>query len=147
MEIGFSTEQLIDIGLNFAGFVAAGILTALIYSLFTGKQKRNISLVASGLSSANAGVSLPVEKRPSIRSRDFEFVDFKNERRKSQADNKVPAPKGDSRTRNRQEILRQAMEMLSQKKGNAEIRESLPVTDGELAFIKQNLNLQGLARS
>jgi len=138
---------LIDIGLNFAGFMAAGILTALIYSLFTGKRNENISLAAPGVLLSDTGVSLPVETRPSVRSRDFEFVDFKNERRRSQADNKVPAPKGDSRTRNRQEILRQAMEMLAQKKGSAEIRESLPVTDGELAFIKQNLNLQGLARS
>ncbi len=147
MEIGFSTEQMIDIGLNFAGFMAAGILTALIYSLFTGKQKRNISLAGPGLSLSDTGASMSMEKPISVRSRDFEFVDFKNERRRPKADNKVPAPKGDSRTRNRQEILRQAMEMLAQKKGSAEIRESLPITDGELAFIKQNLNLQGLARS
>ncbi|MCX6828824.1 MAG: hypothetical protein NT002_06020 [candidate division Zixibacteria bacterium] len=123
MEIGFSTEQLIDIGLNFAGFMAAGILTALVYSLFTGKQKKNISLASPGLSLSDTGVSLPAETRSSVRSRDFEFVDFKSERHRPPADNKVPAPKGDSRTRNRQEILRQAMEM------------------------KQNLNLQGLARS
>ena len=39
MEIGISTDQMIDVGLNLAGFIAVGLLLMLIKSLFS--RKRN----------------------------------------------------------------------------------------------------------
>ena len=43
MEIGISTDQMIDVGLNLAGFIVVGLLLMLIKSLFS--RKRNTAPV------------------------------------------------------------------------------------------------------
>ena len=144
MEIGFSNEQLLDIGLNAAGFIIAGLLMIMIRSLFAGKASiQKSSIVAEAPLAANS------IKKPEIaksKSADPEFISLSNI-------SKPPSPKeisadnkGELKMRNRQEIIRMAKKVLSGH-GDSASTGSLPITDGELAMIKQRLNLQGAGRN
>jgi hypothetical protein len=138
--MGTSTDYLIDIGLNVAGFLAAGLLTALLYSLITERRKKIKPAIASGgVSSSAAEVYQPMQALKNSKI-DFEFIDLSGAGRKSDVESAVLSPRGEYRVRDRQEILRQAKRMLTQKKGNSGVGKSLPLTVGELAFIKQNIN-------
>jgi hypothetical protein len=146
MEIGISTDQLIDIGLNVIGFMASGLLCATVYSLFSKRGQQSSEQAASEIMPA-ATMSAPVSSNQTQDSRRYEFVTFKSPGDKAVAPIRETSSEDRYRTRDRQEILRQARELLARKKGVSEIGETLPITEAEISFLKQNLNLQGLARS
>ena len=145
--MGFSSDQIVQIGLNFAGFVTAGLLTAVIYSLWT--ERRQATRAAL---SRTAPLNLPKmpangptpEKKP-----DVEFINLKENATRPRRSHRstASAPADGHKTRDRQEIIRLAKEMLAERKTSAEIRKTLKVTDGELSFLKQNMNLQGIVRN
>ncbi|SYZ74254.1 hypothetical protein TRIP_C60524 [Candidatus Zixiibacteriota bacterium] len=143
--MGFSSDQLIQIGLNFAGFLTAGLLTAVVYSLWT--ERRTSRIGDSGTALAGAS-NIPVAPSNKDTDTNIEFISLReNSSRPRRGRRAADAAPVDNRTRDRQEIIRLAKEMLSARKSNSEIRKVLKVTDGELSFLKQNMNLQGIARN
>lgn len=144
MEIGLSNEQLIDVGLNAAGFLIAGMLLMLIRSFFSGKTPRPKPAVAADIQTAAARTPEPETKKAEPVGP--EFVSFSNMAGSSSHKNIATDGKHDSKIRNRQEIIRMAKKVLSGDGGSGST-ESLPITDGELAMIKQRLNLQGAGRN
>ena len=142
MEIGISNDQLIDIGLNAAGFIIAGLLMMMIRSLFARRPRPEIS---------PAPKKTPVNSKPETACEKTAAVDaqFVNLKQAHAAEPREAAPKGsagDFKMRNRQEIIHLARKMLTGEE-NSDGAGKLPLTDGELSMIKQRLNLQGAGRS
>ena len=145
MEIGFSNEQLIDVGLNAAGFILAGMLMILIRSFFSGKKVTGTDMAPVG-GTSEAAINVTVQDKPGAKTIDPEYVSFKNISKAPPEKSGETGIKQDLKMRNRQEIIRMAKKMLAGD-GDAGATESLPITDGELSMIKQRLNLQGAGRS
>jgi len=138
--MGVSTDYLIDIGLNIAGFLAAGLLTAVVYSLISDRKKGFKPPILLGASaSSTAKVEQSGFGHESI-ARDFEFIDLSKTGKKEDMTTQIFRPQGEYKIRDRQEILQQAKKMIARKKDGSNAKLTLPITEGELAFIKQNIS-------
>ncbi|HDL03582.1 MAG TPA: hypothetical protein ENH25_05570 [candidate division Zixibacteria bacterium] len=145
MEIGFSNEQLIDVGLNAAGFILAGMLMMLIRSFFSGKKATKVT-AAPVAGAAGAAVETGGNDKPKSGADGPEYVSLKKSVDPPLQKGGDTGIKQDLKMRNRQEIIRIAKKMLAGG-DDAGAAASLPITDGELSMIKQRLNLQGAGRS
>jgi hypothetical protein len=135
--MGTSPEQWLDIGLNFAGFLIAGILMILLYSLYSQwKKKPHLTATAN-----NAAVMNVTGSALSMPARNFEFINLGGNTA-IELDESPIKLSGDYRVRDRQAILTEARKMLAQKKGASTIKRTLPITEGEFQFVKQNISLQ-----
>ncbi|UCC43407.1 MAG: hypothetical protein JSU65_09700 [Candidatus Zixiibacteriota bacterium] len=135
------SERFVDTGLNVLGYVAAGFLWALIFTAFRRKKKtqqhKSLAVkpdVASGKSDA---------KQPrSIKATGGEYLHFDT----SSGDAGSPATPQESEydggsasgRRDRAETVRLARKMLSTGVPAERIRRTLPITEGELAFLSRN---------
>ena len=142
MEIGISHDQLIDIGLNAAGFLIAGLMLLMIRSLFAGKTQVETAPAAETVTANDE----PEPEEEKTTAANPQFFDLKQARRDSSKEDAPVGPSENLKFRNRQEIIQLARKMLTGGGNDAEAG-SLPLTDGELSLIKQNLNLQGAGRS
>lgn len=144
--MGFSPLQLLDIGLNFAGFLTAGILTFYVYHwISTSRQGRAAGRSNVAAASTADVVSAAAPGRPERKMPEAQFVRLVD----TDALNSPDTPgglRGEYRVRDRKEILEQAREMLAQKKRSATVQKILPVTEAEITLIKQSQKLQGKAR-
>jgi len=142
MEIGFSNDQLIDIGLNAAGFIIAGLMMLMFRSLFARRPQAT---------KPSAAENRVLNKEPKIKEKKAEAPDpqFVSLTQVQAMPPREAAPTGiaqDFKMRNRQEIIHLARKMLTGE-GTTDETGTLPLTDGELSMIKQRLNLQGAGRS
>ena len=132
-----SQDQLIGIALNALGYLAAGALWMVIYSFFKERKK------------AVAAVSKPVKetveaKEPETAAppaREKTPVEFINLSRSTGTSGKpqatVPASgPAEQNRRNRAEVIKMAQEMLKANVNSEKIKHTLPITEGELAMIK-----------
>lgn len=144
--MGFSPLQLLDIGLNFAGFLTAGILTFYVYHwISTSRQGRAAGRSNAAAASAADVVSAATPGRPERKMPEAQFVRLVDTDSLNSSD--TPGGlRGEYRVRDRKEILEQAREMLAQKKRSATVQKILPVTEAEITLIKQSQKLQGKAR-
>lgn len=147
MEIGISSEQLIDIGLNMAGFITAGLLIMLLISLFKRKKpvsKKNIE--AKSLTKAEE-VTQPsdihrIEPEPGIEFVNLKGVDWNPRQFDGKKNEEL-----NNRMKDRQDIVQLAAAMLSGKNLDGGKKKSIPMTNGEVAFTKQNLIMQPAGRN
>lgn len=70
-----------------------------------------------------------------------EFMNLKSIDWKKSPAKPVERTVADRRRRNRQEIIEQARAMLKARASESELKSSLPITDGELAMVKQRLSV------
>ena len=134
MEI--SNGLLIDTAMNAAGFILAGALSVLIYSVMT-KRHREVQLI-NFLPEETAG-DAETQKKSSSESR-LEFVRFDNRN-----DEQPEVKRRETTTvtdtgrlqRNRLEVIKQAREMMDSGRATAEIRKILPLSAAELEFMKR----------
>ncbi len=145
--MGASPDYLIEVGLNIAGFLAAGLLTAIIYSLISDRKKQFKPPILLGASPSSV-IALQ-QSRPNSASiaSDIEFIDLSRTEKKMGMTATSLKPRGEYKVRDRREILQQAKKMITQKRDGTVARLSLPVTEGELVFIKQNLNNKEIMRN
>ena len=148
MEIGFSQDVLIDIGLNAAGFFLGGTIIMLISSFW--KSRRTTVRISSGAAIvAPAPVpSPPKEKVHHKKQSDFkgDFVNFNSMNWQSEKTRPTTAPEPAGPGRDRQQVIRMARQMLADKRDDSELRADLPVTDGELAYAKYLEKLSNAGR-
>jgi len=145
MEIGISNNQLIEAALNAAGFLAAGLLMMVIRSMFNRtSQKQETASVPASDTKQNINSESPRAVQENPRA-DLEFVNLQSMAAGYRPATSKPADTNQTSMRNRREIIKMAKELLAGNNGS--LAESLPLTDGELSLIKQNLNLQGAGRS
>jgi len=147
MEIGFSNDQLIDVALNAAGFMLAGMLLLMIRSLFR-RGTRVAAPVTTEVETPvlEAAPAVEERRRAPVSEGDPEFVDLNIVKGAPSQNTDTNITGSDFKLRNRREIIQLAKKMLTGNE-NSEEAGSLPITDGELSMIKQRLNLQGAGRN
>lgn len=76
MEIGLSTNQLLEIGLNMAGFITAGVLIFVIQSLFRRDKRKPASMTTAKTIAIDEPMtgSETIPERPEKPGRNTEFV-------------------------------------------------------------------------
>lgn len=129
-------DQLIDVALNMAGFMAGGALMMVLASMFRRRQPHQAAVPAAVKPIDPA----PVEKpRPAktVPTR-MQFIKFgetavsrPTERRSAAVGSKTSTPV----RRNREEVIRLAREMIAAKQPKDKIARSLPVSEAELAML------------
>jgi len=128
-------EQLIDMGLTAAGLLAAGGFCATVYSIF-GRHRVIVPRIASGAPAVTLASSAPVPKRRD----DIEFVSFGPSVSSASEAPVAEAPRVEQSRRNRVEIVRQARQMLERGATNRDITQSLAMSEGEVALLRQDIN-------
>lgn len=122
-------DMLIDLALNVVGYIAAGALSLVIYSMFhrPPRPAAPAGTEHEPVQSEQRAESYPATVGPKT---DAEFVGFGESAGPSTAG-------GQSLTlrRNRAEVLRLARGMLRSGASDAEIKAVLPVSDAELAVL------------
>jgi hypothetical protein len=118
-----------------------------VRSLFSNKKKTYISDISTNADHPINRRNVATVKQANAKSIDYEFVDFKNIDWRHTRMNQLNRESGtDLRYRNRRDIMNQARLMLAQKVGDSKLKDTLPITEGELAMVKQGLTLQKEAR-
>jgi len=127
-------EQVIDLGLNVIGYLAAAGLGMLLHSAVVQRRRR----ATTGEPRLKVAEPSEVAARQTVPS--VQFVDLR--RRSEEAIKPQPgnegsdrAAKGDGR-RDRAEIIRLARQMLSAGAPGETVRRTLPISEGELAFLQ-----------
>lgn len=124
-------QMLIDLALNVVGYVAAGALSLVVYSMFhrTPQPTAPRESQAARQASPQPTVAMPAGSNLTPDARGMHFVGFgESSRGESGAQNLTLR-------RNRAEVLRVARGMLRSGATDAEIKASLPVSDAELAVL------------
>ena len=133
----FSQDALIDVGLSVAGYLAAGGLWMVLYSLFTGRT-RTQDAVPQTADQVNPETSAAIG-RAVREKRSLQYVDLRETKKNSTpVERPTPEPaRVDQYRRNRAEVVRLAREMLKDGRSRDQVRELLPISEGELALLAQ----------
>lgn len=131
-------DRIVDVGLNVLGYLVAGGLGMLLHSTVLQRRLRRAEKPAVPVATER-----PVAKRVIIGDpcEGLEFVSFGEET--GPAATPVapePASRAGSTHRNRREIIRLAREMLEAGTGGDQIRRTLPISQSELALLKNVSN-------
>ena len=126
-----STEMWIDVALNATGYLAAGALATVMYSLFRRRPAR---------STHPADGRQPAEQRESQRSDglssvadNMEYVEFGGAG-EGKAERSILRDAA-TRRRNRGEVIRLARQMVDAGTPEERIRDLLPITEAELSLL------------
>jgi hypothetical protein len=111
MEMGFSSHQLIEIGLNVAGFLAAGTLLLLMRSLFAGRRGHALQTATPSAGTVGGNVFRP-EPTESKTPSNVEFVDLRGVEWNPHRSGSTSGSKSGYKNQNRREIIRLAQEMI-----------------------------------
>ncbi len=111
MEMGFSPHQLIEIGLNIAGFLAAGTLLLLVRSLFAGRRGRALQTATPSAGTVGESTFRP-EPIESKTASNVEFVDLRGVEWNPHRSGSTSRSKSGYKNQNRREIIRLAQEMI-----------------------------------
>jgi hypothetical protein len=123
----FSPEMMTDIALNAVGYLAAGALSVVIYVLFTGRGHRRDGQAVVPAPAFESDASHP--NRSTGGGRSVEFVRLSQQRREE------TTPAFAERRRNRVEVIARARQMLDDGMPASKIKQSLPISDAELALL------------
>ncbi len=118
------------------GSMASAVRT--VFGLKKAEDKRPASPVGEKPSKP---ITIPPSKPDKTGAKNAEFMNLRDINWKNaparQSETTVP----DRRQRNRREIIEQARAMLAQRAGDDELKNALPITDGELALVKQRMGV------
>lgn len=134
MDIG--NELLIDTAIIAAGYIFAGALSVLIYTVAT-KRHREVQLVNF---LPEEGKIVEKKEEGSVSRNQFEFVRFEQgEKERAQVPERQMSAylKSGRLQRNRLELIRQAREMMNSGIASEEIKKVLPLSAAELEFMKR----------
>ena len=132
-----SQDILIDTALNVAGYVAAGALWLVLSSLFQRSPRRAVD--SPRQTSSRQPETEAARQDSSAGRRKPEFVDLKGFDSSAgqisrAADSALREESGNFR-RNRTEVMRMAREMLEAGSSRDRVRQTLPISEGELALL------------
>ena len=132
----FSNGLLIDTAIIAAGYIFAGALSVLIYSVAT-RRHREVQLV-NFLPEEGEIKEKQVERTEP--KNQFEFVKFEQSKKEPDSEpleEKTNYLKSGRLQRNRLEVIQQAKKMMSSGKAAEEIRKILPLSAAELEFMRR----------
>jgi hypothetical protein len=134
-----SQDQLIEMGLNIIGLLAAAGLLLIISSALRKTRKKNLAIEVAPVMAAEQVVS--AVSPPDHTAAAMEYVSLTSssdtESAERHASNTPVSDNGVAR-RNRSEIIGLAREMLAARQTTEEISDSLPVSEAELALLSLN---------
>ncbi len=134
------SEQLMDAGLNALGYLVAGGLGMLVYSVF--RSRRRVPAVQA------VGTESQPQPQPTKKTQDkkVEFINLlssdSSRAARSSSGNVGSASSAGTGRRDRTEIVRLAREMIKAGTPHEMIKRTLPITDGELALLRTGNNRQ-----
>lgn len=144
MEIGISSQQLFEIGLNIAGFIAVGALLMLIRSFFTGRKEKLAPVACQNVPTIGAETDMPTKHPESDKSPAVEFIDLKGVNWNPQNNSVSTKPIENPGPPNRRKIINLAQNMLSNAR-NIQNR-SLSDSDQQLKAGKADVIRKGAGR-
>lgn len=136
-----SQELLIDVGLNLVGYLAAGFLLAILYSLFTKPAKEK---AVSPLTETGPACLTPSDMRKTQSSEPetdptVEFIELRNSGSVNVSEPARPAvgPKkiSEDYRRNRLKIISTARQMLNAGTPENKVKSLLPISEAELSLL------------
>jgi hypothetical protein len=131
-----SQDQLISLALNFVGYIAAGALWMVIFSFYRDRKKAGAA-VRGPAAEPVVTKAVPETVKPAREKTNVEFVSLTRSTGQAAAATVDPAPVvGGQNRRNRAEVIKMAQEMLKANVNSEKIKHTLPITEGELAMIK-----------
>jgi hypothetical protein len=131
-------DQLIDMSLTAAGLLAAGGFCVVVYSMF-GRRTASASTAEARLPGMPAPQTNP--STPQSRRETIEFVSLSTPPRSVAEAAISDADQAElRRRRNRTDIIRQARQMIERGAATTDITQSLRMTDGEVALLRQDNN-------
>lgn len=129
--MGISQEILSDAALNVVGYLIAGALLTLLYSSFTNRSGKKTAAATANPVLGSGETPIPNGTRR------VEFVDLRSvstgDSRPVSA--KRSAAESQNRQRNRAEVMRLAREMLQSGTPRDNVRNLLPISEGEMALL------------
>ncbi len=134
-----SQEFIIDMALNVGGYLIAGAISVLIYSLFAGRRK-NVAVAQSSepIAAEQQAIASTVAE---TEKRRVEFIKLGHEN----ATGSAPEGKSESMRettssdrRDRAEIIRIARGMLKAGATNERIKRVLPISEAELSLLSMS---------
>jgi len=126
-------DRIVDIGLNALGYLIAGGLGMLLHTVI--QQRRLRSAAARKEVTAAEGSEFKTAA-PGNTGKDIEFVSFRAETPEVTTMAANATSHTNSPHRNRREIIRLAREMLEAGTAGEKIRKTLPISQSELALLK-----------
>ena len=140
----FSQEFIIDIMINAGGYLAAGLIGVIFYSLFSKRtaKKENPRIVSKSIDT----VEIDTESNVIIKSepqKRVEFIKLGTQKEPQVLESRVkseslkPDVKLSGRL-DRKEVISLARKMLDAGAANEKIKKILPVSDSELALLSLN---------
>ncbi|MCD6249731.1 MAG: hypothetical protein J7J98_05300 [candidate division Zixibacteria bacterium] len=133
------SDRFIDIGLNALGYLIAGGLGMFLHTVI--QERRQRSIVARKAMTIAEGPEL----KPAVTGNSDKGVEFVSLRTKTPVETIVATgtatlpdatSPNNSPYRNRREIIRMAREMLDAGTAGKKIRDTLPISQSELALLK-----------
>jgi hypothetical protein len=126
------TEQLIDVALNIAGYLAAGGFWLVIYSAWQNRKRRTVEGIATD--SPDSAASRPATVAAAAAA-GGEFVNFRDRQASDKAAEERGSGDSGTNRRNRAEVFALARTMLSKGVSSDMIKRTVPISDGELAIL------------
>ena len=119
-----TTDRVIDLALNLAGYLVAGALMLVVYNWFTNRQPAKAKVAKpTKVAPESQPQAQPTAPRPKPADTAGVLMFGQNAR---------SGKPGHSR---RSAVIKQAREMLREGSTPADIKSSLPITEAELAFL------------
>ncbi|RKX21764.1 MAG: hypothetical protein DRP51_03645 [Candidatus Zixiibacteriota bacterium] len=124
----------------------AGLFASIVGSVLS-KRKKALRITSRPLP-PNTGITTTPQTLPGTESADkFEYINLKNMNWGKPRDKKTETAVKAGGVRNRQEIINRARELLAQKRTITELKNMLPMTEGELSLLSQNITLSNEERN
>jgi len=132
-----SQDQLIGIALNALGYLAAGALWMVVYSFFKGRKKAGVAVSEPVKETGDAKAPLAAAS-PAREKTPVEFINLSRSAGTAARPVATSPVSGaaEQNRRNRAEVIKMAQEMLKANVTSEKIKHTLPITEGELAMIK-----------
>ena len=140
MNMDVMNDRIIDIGLNVIGYMAAGLLWMLVYTVYTSRRKVKAETEGTRTGPQVKTAAGSTAETLSTERRKIEFVSFDQplaEVGPNPALNSESRVTASSSRRNRVEIIRIARQMIEAGSSNDKIRSTLPISDGELTLLSR----------
>ena len=142
-------EQMIDMTLNVAGYLLAGVLWIVVQSLFSNKKTNAVVQAASSNIENNSVSQVSVHKTEQRSAADnLQYISFDSKAVKAMnahsdpgtTDRTAPTTTAgrDNSRRNRAEVLQMARRMRKAGATRETIQSNLPISEGELALLSSN---------
>ena len=133
----FSQEFIMDIAINAAGFLTAGLIGMVFYALFSKKSKTTKKEV---LQEINNTLSKATQTVPTVQAKSSPSVKFIQLGANGKAVEQPALSKENKPTQrpSRKEVIQLARKMLEAGSTTDNIKRILPVSDAELALLSLN---------